>query len=125
MPTHIQLMVFQFLEPKERFKFQLLNRNIKESLESPYLWKEIIIRNQSAMFVTPTNVKYFNKILVQASQLQIISLKYCSLFNAEVLNCINQNCNPFALKELYLDGCEAVSDSIFDCITSSKEENFL
>lgn len=64
-------------------------------------------------------------MLVQASQLRIINFQYCQLFNAEVLRQININCNPFSLRELYLDGCEAVSDTIFDCIQLSKEEREL
>ena len=52
-------------------------------------------------------------------------MKYCSLFNYEVLETISQNCNPFYLSELYLDGCDGVNDDLFDCVILSKEEKEL
>ena len=57
-----------------------------------------------------------------ATHLKIISLKHCSTFNREVLNILNNNCNPFVLSELYLDGCEDVNDQCFDCLMLTKEE---
>ena len=57
-----------------------------------------------------------------ATHLKIISLKHCSTFNREVLNILNNNCNPFVLSELYLDGCEGVNDQCFDCLMLTKEE---
>ena len=60
-----------------------------------------------------------------ATHLKVISLKHCSTFNREVLSILNNNCNPFVLSELYLDGCEGVNDQCFDCLMLSKEEIML
>lgn len=60
-----------------------------------------------------------------ANQLKVISLKYCANFSKGVLNILNLNCNPFVLSELYLDGCEGVNDSTFECLMLSKEEEYL
>ena len=60
-----------------------------------------------------------------ATHLKVISLKHCSTFNREVLNILNNNCNPFVLSELYLDGCEGVNDSCFECLMLTKEEIML
>ena len=35
---------------------------------------------------------------------------------------INLNCNPFTLSELYLDGCDQLSDDAFDCLVLSEAE---
>ena len=32
------------------------------------------------------------------------------------------NCNPFTLSELYLDGCDQLSDEAFDCLVLSEAE---
>jgi len=47
------------------------------------------------------------------------------MFNLEILKMVNMTCNPFTLQELYLDGCEAVTDFIFECIELSEEEFML
>ena len=60
-----------------------------------------------------------------ATHLKVISLKHCATFNREVLNILNNNCNPFVLSELYLDGCEGVNDQCFDCLMLTKEEILL
>lgn len=57
-----------------------------------------------------------------ATHLKIISLKHCATFNKEVLNILNNCCNPFVLSELYLDGCEGVNDQCFECLMLTKEE---
>lgn len=64
-------------------------------------------------------------MLVQSSQLQVISMKYCQHFNQKVLEMIHLNCNPFFLSELYLDGCENVNDDLFMCSQLTKEEKAL
>ena len=38
---------------------------------------------------------------------------------------MNYSCNPFTLQELYLDGCEAVTDNVFECIELTEEELML
>lgn len=35
---------------------------------------------------------------------------------------INQHCNPFSLQELYLDGCEEITDDSLDCLVMKEEE---
>ena len=32
---------------------------------------------------------------------------------------LKNNCNPFTLKELYLDGCDFIVDESFDCLLMS------
>lgn len=52
-------------------------------------------------------------------------MKHCTTFSREVLNILNNYCNPFVLNELYLDGCEGVNDQCFECLMLSKEEVLL
>ena len=33
------------------------------------------------------------------------------------------NCNPFTLSELYLDGCDQLSDDAFDCLVAAEAED--
>ena len=42
--------------------------------------------------------------------------------NKDVLVIINQNCNPFTLQELYLDGCEEITDDSLDCLLMKEDE---
>ena len=65
----------------------------------------------------------FKNILCMSNQLRILSLKYCPNFNKDFLQIINLNCNPFTLSELYLDGCDQLSDDAFDCLVLSEAEN--
>jgi hypothetical protein len=57
-----------------------------------------------------------------SSQLQILSLKYCSALSKDILGLINSNCNPFTLSELYLDGCDLMNDEAFDCLILTEAE---
>jgi hypothetical protein len=43
-------------------------------------------------------------------------LRYCQYVNAETLTSIAHNCNPKALKELLLDGCENICDISLTCL---------
>lgn len=51
-----------------------------------------------------------------------MSLKYCKFVNKDTLIMINQYCNPFTLQELYLDGCEDITDDSLDCLVMRDEE---
>ena len=65
----------------------------------------------------------FKNILCISNQLRVLSLKYCPNFNKDFLQIINLNCNPFTLSELYLDGCDQLSDDAFDCLVLSEAES--
>ena len=39
-----------------------------------------------------------------------------------MLEILNSTCNPFTLKELYLDGCDGVTDECLDILQLAKEE---
>jgi hypothetical protein len=41
----------------------------------------------------------------------VISLKYCSSVDERVTEIIGQNACAYYLRELYLDGCERISDT--------------
>ena len=64
----------------------------------------------------------FQKILSISSRLRILSLKYCPNVNKDILALINNNCNPFTLSELYLDGCDQLSDDAFECLQLTEAE---
>lgn len=52
----------------------------------------------------------------------MLSLKYCRYVNKDTLVLVNQHCNPFTLQELYLDGCDEISDDSLDCLVMKDEE---
>jgi len=54
--------------------------------------------------------------------LRVISLKYLPFLNKDIIELLNNNCNPFCLRELYLDGCENLGDEAFDCLNLSSGE---
>lgn len=47
----------------------------------------------------------------RASQLRVLSLKFCPNVSAETLTIIAEEANPFYLRELYLDGCDKINDN--------------
>jgi len=42
--------------------------------------------------------------------LRVLSLKYCLCIGYEAMEVIAEEANPFFLRELYLDGCEKITD---------------
>ena len=61
-------------------------------------------------------------MLSTSTQLKILSLKYCKYVNKDILIILNQVCNPFTLQELYLDGCEEISDESLECLVMKDDE---
>jgi len=124
LPSHILIELFSFFDIKARYKLQLLNKTMKSCFNQAFLWKELSINNNNQIFGPSyqAHPNYFFKIVNMGSQLQVISLKFCQFFSADIFKQLNLSCNPFTLKELYLDGCDAVTDTIFDCLELSKEE---
>ena len=53
--------------------------------------------------------------------MRVLSLKYCQYAGEDVCLLIAENVNPFALKELYLDGCEQISDDALFKLTKPQE----
>ena len=99
-------MMCGYFEVKERLFYQGICQTFKTCMMNPFLWKELSINNNQMIFSQlPSTQKYCN-MLTSFSKLQIISLKYCPLFNSDTLSKLNTHCNPFTLSELYLDGCE-------------------
>ena len=45
-----------------------------------------------------------------SSQLQVISIRGCPNIDAMFLTILHENANPFTLRELHLDACEAIND---------------
>lgn len=104
---------------------QLICKRFRNCLAQPYLRKELRINNNSQIFCELHAVNHkanFTKILVASTQLRVLSLKYCPHVNKDILNMINNNCNPFTLTELYLDGCENISDEALDCLKLTEQE---
>jgi len=93
-----------------------------KALHTPFLYDKLMIKSKSTIFQSINVSEKFTKFINMATHLKVISLKHCSTFNREVLNILNNNCNPFVLSELYLDGCEGVNDQCFDCLMLTKEE---
>ena len=52
-----------------------------------------------------------SKCILRSTQLRVISLKYCSSVDERVTEIIGQNACAYYLRELYLDGCERISDT--------------
>ena len=57
-------------------------------------------------------------------QLSTLSLRYCQQVNEETLEIIAESANPFFLKELYLDGCEKITDQALVKLTRPREIPF-
>jgi hypothetical protein len=98
------------------------SKTFRHCLQSPVLWKKLVINNSLHIFKEPEQRVNFKKILESSTQLQILSLKYCKYVNKDTLVIINQHCNPFTLQELYLDGCDEISDESLDCLVMKDEE---
>ena len=115
-------MCFQHLETKEQFRQQLVCKRFRKNLNIPFLRKEIIINNNTQIFETPTQKMNLRRLLETSCQLRVLSLKFCPHLNKEILNIISLGCNPFTLSELYLDGCDGVTDEAFDCLMLTEAE---
>jgi hypothetical protein len=122
LPQHIIIIMFQFLEENDKLRFMSTSRIFKNCLKSPVLWKKVVINNSLHVFREPEQRFNFKKMLECSTQLQILSLKYCKYVNKDILIILNQVCNPFTLQELYLDGCEEISDESLDCLVMKEEE---
>jgi hypothetical protein len=46
-----------------------------------------------------------------------LSLKNCPNFDRQVLAILNITCNPFTLRELYLDGCDSINDDSLEVLS--------
>ena len=125
IPDHLLVKLFEFLNTKEKLKYKQLCKGIKQVSMNPILWNELIITKSPLPLVSYPQKDYFDVMISQWSRLKVISLKYCNNFTAETLRLINNNCNPFFLEELYLDGCDNVTDHVFDCVEYSLEETQL
>lgn len=45
LPNHLLILVFEFLDKRERLFYQRLCKQMKQVAESPYLWQDLILRN--------------------------------------------------------------------------------
>lgn len=123
LPAQILTLCMEFFEIKDQFKYSLVCSRFRKCVKEPYLRKEIRINNNMLIFNQQAHQKVnFRNILQISNQLRVLSLKYCPNFNKEFLQIINLNCNPFTLQELYLDGCDLLSDDAFDCLMQSEAE---
>jgi hypothetical protein len=122
LPDHILILIMEYFSFQEKFKYHTLNKELSRALHTPFLYEKLMIKSKNTIFQSINACEKFTKFINMATHLKIISLKHCSTFNREVLNILNNNCNPFVLSELYLDGCEGVNDQCFDCLMLTKEE---
>jgi len=97
-------------------------RRFRKNLNIPFLRKEIIINNNTQIFEAPSQKMNLRRLLETSCQLRVLSLKFCPHLNKEILNIISLGCNPFTLSELYLDGCDGVTDDAFDCLMLTEAE---
>lgn len=66
-------------------------------------------------------MRIFRDLLASSNQLRVLSLRYCQFAGDEVMLMIAEHVNPFSLKELYLDGCEAINDDALFKLTKQRE----
>ena len=59
-------------------------------------------------------------LIERATNLQVLSLRYCQHISEDTLEMISQKANPFFLRELYLDGCEKINDSALLRLTKTR-----
>jgi len=45
-------------------------------------------------------------------------MKFCPYVSGETLAVIAEECNPFYLRELYLDGCDKINDAALQFLTA-------
>ena len=69
------------------------------------------------LFLTSSDRINFRNMLINSSQLIVLSLKNCPHFDGQVLAILNITCNPFTLRELYLDGCDCISDDALEVLS--------
>lgn len=126
LPDVCLILIFEYFESKEQFKYNLVCRSFRRNLMAPQLRKEICINNNTTIFEKQFQKEYFKNLVLSSSKLRILSLKFVTHLNSankDILNIINMSCNPFTLEELYLDGCEGINDEAFDCLMLTEAEN--
>jgi hypothetical protein len=69
------------------------------------------------LFLTNSDRINFRNMLINSSQLIVLSLKNCPHFDGQVLAILNITCNPFTLRELYLDGCDCITDDALEVLS--------
>lgn len=133
----IMLMIFSYLTTLEHMSLvNGVNRRLRDIASDPYLWRSIsvncikdgqspfkeIILQQTASRL-PEKINIFSNLLLKSNQLRVLSLRYCQHAGEDAMELIADNVNPFALKELYLDGCESINDDALHKLTKQRSSN--
>jgi len=53
----------------------------------------------------------------------VLSLKFCPHISTDAMLVISQSANPFFLRELYLDGCEKITDDSLRVLCSRSDSS--
>ena len=94
-------------------QYSALSRKHRRLGQNPALWRGISLQeiHQRDDHFNPFEPEHLIANMLQRScQLRVLSLRYCQHVTQDTMTIIADNCNPFFLKELYLDGCENVND---------------
>ena len=105
LETSILIEMISFLDSKEKCKISLLCKEFRKASFNPCLWRQLQIFNKQKELKND-----FGCFMLRATQLRVLSLKFCPNVSAATLQCIAEYSNSFYLRELYLDGCDKIND---------------
>ena len=94
-----------YLSPREKYSASQVCRKIHDSASHPCQWRDISIFSKQQI-----HQFRFSSLIIRASQLRVLCLKFCPSVSGDTLAIIAEEANPFYLRELYLDGCDKIND---------------
>jgi hypothetical protein len=107
IPTDLLIYIFSFLEKKELYLVSHLSKDLHEVAFDQSLWRSFQLRNQKKYQICEALPRVYNKL----EGLQILNFSFCDCINEQACSKIAPFINRGTLKELYLDGCENITDA--------------
>ena len=114
IPDELVLNVLGYLSLDQLCRISRVNKRWNGLSKKPILWTTLNLF-EGGYSMSP---QHFEKICIRSWQLVNLDLRFCNEINKYTLHAIAMNCNPLALKELYLDGCENVDDDALKSLVS-------
>lgn len=106
--------ILSFCEKKDLFQVAQVSREMNKLAMSSYLWQEISFKSRPEV----AKDSVIATITHQFTLLSCLDLSYCDDIGNKSGFSISQNCNSAVFKELRLDGCRKINDTVLKTLLS-------
>jgi len=121
LPRGVALFILSYLTRRENLAVVAgVSRRYRSLARDPSMLRSVALLDRTVPFQTSV----FRELVAEATQLRVLSLRYCQFVGEETMQVIAENANPFFLKELYLDGCENICDKALLKLTKPRAQAY-